>query len=168
MSTPSKAPAQKPPLASPTRFLRKSNGDPHLYPYTERLAKRGDMIECDAKGNPVQNGTIPSAPTPFRPRPVNVPKNPDEVPQAAGVGDTPELAPPARPAPPAPSGAVDVTPEAPVDPAIAEAQEARKAQLIKFAQDRFKLTLDPEDSLEVIEKRVAKKMKVKTLPENLE
>lgn len=149
------------PEAPKARFLMKNNGDPHVYPYTERLAARPDMIECDAQGNAVKTGPRPAV-SPFKPRPIN----PDAKPTASGVGDPGAPLQPARPpTAAAPAGRVDTDEEAPVDPAVAEQQEARKAQLIKFAKDRFGKDLDPEDTLAVIEKRVAKLLKVKTTEE---
>lgn len=44
------------------RLLRKKDGDPHLYPWTEALSKRDDVYECDAEGkalNPDEGATVP-------------------------------------------------------------------------------------------------------------
>lgn len=37
-----------------SRYLKLNNGDPFVYSYTEVLAARGDMHECDAKGAKIE------------------------------------------------------------------------------------------------------------------
>lgn len=149
------------------RFLRLLNGDPMLYPWTEALASRGDMVECDDKGKPVAQPIKLPTPPAYAPRQYTPPANPDEKPVPVGISDNPENVPPAAPPPAGPSSGRVADEEAPLPPEEAAKQAQRKQDLIKFAKDRFNITIDPEESLAVIEKKIAKKLKT-PVPENLE
>lgn len=146
------------------RFLRLTNGDKFIYPWTEALASRPDMVECDQKGNVLAQQPIPAAPPAY-----SAPKiQPDTPPQPVGISDSPDNVPAAAPPPAGPSsGHVDMS-EPQISAEEAEKRAKRKADLIKFAKDRFNITIDPEESLAVIEKKLAKKLKTATVPENLE
>lgn len=41
-------------MSSQQRYLRKAD-DPFVFAYTDLLAQRGDMFECDLKGNRIYN-----------------------------------------------------------------------------------------------------------------
>lgn len=51
-----------------TRYIRKHN-DPFVLIWTVALSKRPDMIECDAKGNPIPPPIVPAVNTPPAPKP---------------------------------------------------------------------------------------------------
>jgi len=50
-----------------TRYLRKRDGDPFVYIYTEALMARGDMVECDGPGTVVEDPSVDDALTPLLP-----------------------------------------------------------------------------------------------------
>lgn len=115
------------------RFLKKV-GKNTIFGYNEILARRSDIIECDEKGNPV-DGEKPKQPADEAQTPAAVRAAKAKREEVVKLAD-------------------DET-----DTRTAEqkaADEEKKAELIKFAKDRFGVNLDPDDSLAVIEKRIAK------------
>lgn len=115
------------------RYLKKI-GKNTIFGYNEILARRSDVVECDENGKQV-DGAKP-------PPPADEVQTPAAVRMAKAKREEQVRL--------ASEKANEKTPEE------LAAEEAKKADLIKFAKDRFQVDIDPADSLEVVEKRIEK------------
>lgn len=110
--------------------------------YTEAQWRKPETIACDAEGTPLKGFSKPDLGKKRTTRLADRRATPDDIPEGAPA----ERIVPAR---------VD-TAEPTVDPEAEARDNEAKAKLVKFAKDRFGVTLDPNDALKVIEARVNK------------
>lgn len=133
------------------RYLRHTkNGTIHQY--TDILAKRNDMVECDA------NGTLtvqPIAPVVLPAQPAAPPATDATRPVGVSETDFPETE--FRRPPRVGAEVVTLAPEDENAPKLSDQElQTKKQELVAFARDRFKVNLNPEDSLAILQKRVDK------------
>ena len=127
----------------PSHLLLPDTG--RIMVFTEAQWRKPDTIACDPNGTPVAGFKKPDLKQ----------KRTSRLDARRGTptpaaDDIPEGAPAERVAP----ARVDTSAEPELNPEEAAREADAKAKLIKFAKDRFSVTLDPADPLKVIEARV--------------
>ncbi len=45
-------------FTEPMRYIKKRDGDGYVFPWSEALSQKRDMVECDSKGNSIETRTV--------------------------------------------------------------------------------------------------------------